>query len=53
MSLLFLFTLAVRDTQQMVNVRLDRHNLPRFLLHRAVLVIELPFPRRQLAAFFF
>ena len=53
LSLLFLFALAVRDAQQMVNVGLDRHGLPHFLLRRAVLGIERLFPRRQLAAFFF
>lgn len=53
LSLLFLFALAVRDTQQMVNVGLDRHGLPHFLLRRAVLGIERLLPRRQLAAFFF
>ena len=52
LSLLFLFALAVRDAQQMVNVGLDRHGLPHFLLRRAVLGIERLFPRRQLAAFF-
>ena len=34
------FALAVRDTQQMVNVGLDRHGLPHLLLRRAVLGIE-------------
>ena len=53
LSLLFLFALAVRDTQQMVDIGLDRHGLPHFLLHRAVLGIERLFPRRQLAALFF
>lgn len=53
LSLLFLFALAVRDTQQMVDVGLDRHGLPHLLLRRAVLGIECLFPRRQLAAFFF
>ena len=53
LSLLFLFALAVRNAQQMVNVGLDRHGLPHFLLRRAVLSIERLFPRRQLAAFFF
>ena len=53
LSLLFLFALAVRDAQQMVNVDLDRHGLPHFLLRRAVLGIEHLFLRRQLAAFFF
>ena len=53
LSLLFLFALAVRDAQQMVNVGLDRHGLPHFLLRRAVLGIECLFPRRQLAALFF
>lgn len=53
LSLLFLFVLAVRDTQQMVDIGLDRHGLPHFLLRRAVLSIERLFPRRQLAAFFF
>ena len=53
LSLLFLFALAVRDAQQMVNVGLDRHGLPHFLLRRAVLGIERLFLRRQLAAFFF
>lgn len=53
LSLLFLFVLAVRDTQQMVDVGLDRHGLPHFLLRRAVLGIERLFPCRQLAAFFF
>lgn len=53
LSLLFLFALAVRDTQQMVNIGLDRHGLPHFLLRRAVLGIERLFLRRQLAAFSF
>ena len=53
LSLLFLFVLAVRDTQQMVDIGLDRHGLPHFLLCRAVLGIERLFLRRQLAAFFF
>ena len=53
LSLLFLFVLAVCDAQQMVDVGLDRHGLPHFLLRRAVLGIERLFPRRQLAAFFF
>ena len=53
LSLLFLFALAVRDTQQMVDVGPDRHGLPHFLLRRAVLGIERLFLRRQLAAFFF
>ena len=53
LSLLFLFALAVRDTQQMVDIGLDRHGLPHFLLRRAVLGIERLFLRRQLAAFFF
>ena len=53
LSLLFLFALAVRDAQQMVDVGLDRHGLPHFLLRRAVLGRERLFPRRQLAAFFF
>ena len=53
LSLLFLFALAVRDTKQMVDVCLDSHGLPHFLLRRAVLSIERLFPRRQLAAFFF
>lgn len=53
LSLLFLFVLAVRDTQQMVDIGLDRHGLPHFLLCRAVLGIEHLFLRRQLAAFFF
>ena len=53
LSLLFLFALAVRNAQQMVNVGLDRHGLPHFLLRRAILDIECLFPRRQLAAFFF
>ena len=53
LSLLFLFALAVRDAQQMVDVGFDRHGLPHFLLRRAVLGIERLFPRRQLAAFFF
>lgn len=53
LSLLFLIALAVRDAQQMVNVGLDRHGLPHFLLRRAVLSIERLFLRRQLAAFFF
>ena len=47
------FALAVRDAQQMVDICLDRHGLPHFLLRRAVLSIERLFPRRQLAAFFF
>ena len=53
LSLLFLFALAVRGTQQMVDIGPDRHDLPHFLLCRAVLGIERLFPRRQLAAFSF
>lgn len=53
LSLLFLFVLAVRDAQQMVDVGLDRHGLPHFLLRRSVVSVECLFPRRQLAAFFF
>ena len=53
LSLLFLFALAVRDAQQMVDVGFDRHGLPHFLLRRAVLGLERLFLRRQLAAFFF
>ena len=53
LSLLFLFVLAVRDTQQIVDIGLDCHGLPHFLLCRAVLGIERLFLRRQLAAFFF
>ena len=53
LSLLFLFALAVRDTQQMVDVGLDRHGLPHFLLRQTVLGIERLFLCRQLAAFFF
>ena len=53
LSLLFLFVLAVRDTKQMVDVGLDRHGLPHFLLRRAALGIERLFLCRQLAAFFF
>ena len=37
LSLLFLFVLAVRDTQQMVDIGLNRHGLPHFLLRRAAL----------------
>lgn len=53
LSLLFLFALAARNAQQMVNVGLDRHGLPHFLLRRSVISVECLFPRRQLAAFFF
>ena len=53
LSLLFLFALAVRNAQQMVDVGLDRHGLPHFLLRRSVISVECLFPRRQLAAFFF
>ena len=53
LSLLFLSALAVRDAQQMIDIGLDRHGLPHFLLCRAVLGIERLFLRRQLAAFFF
>ena len=53
LSLLFLFALAARDTQQMINVGLDRHGLPHFILRRSVVSVECLFPRRQLAAFFF
>ena len=53
LSLLFLFALAVRNAQQMVNVGLDRHGLPHFILRRSVVSVECLFPRRQLAAFFF
>ena len=53
LPLLFLILAPVRHAQQIVNVGLDRHGLPHFLLRRAVLGIERLFPRRQLAAFFF
>ena len=50
---MFLFVLAVRDTQQMVDIGLDCHGLPHLLLRRSVVSVECLFPRRQLAAFFF
>jgi len=53
LSLLFLFVLAVRDAQQMINIGLDRHGLPHLLLCRSVVSVECLFPRRQLAAFSF
>ena len=53
LSLLFLFALAIRDAQQMIDIGLDRHGLPHLLLRRSVVSVECLFPRRQLAAFFF
>ena len=53
LSLLFLFVLAVRDAQQMIDIGLDRHGLPHLLLRRSVVSVERLFLRRQLAAFFF
>ena len=53
LSLLFLFALAIRDAQQMIDIGIDRHGLPHLLLRRSVVSVECHFSRRQLAAFFF
>lgn len=53
LPLLFLILASVRHAQQMVNVCLDRHGLPHFLLGGPVLGVQGLFLRRQLAALFF
>lgn len=53
LPLLFLILASVRHAQQMVNVCLDRHGLPHFLLGDPVLGVHGLFLRRQLAALFF
>lgn len=53
LSLLFLIFALVRQTEQIIDIRFDRHSLPHFLLGRPVLGIEGFFPRRKFAALFF
>ena len=53
LPLLFLILAPVRHAQQIVNVGLDRHGLPHFLLGCPVLGVQGLFLRRQLAALFF
>ena len=53
LSLLFLIFALVRQAEQMIDIRLDRHGLPHFLLGRPVLGIEGFFSRCKFAAFFF
>ncbi|CAN4002250.1 IrrE N-terminal-like domain-containing protein, partial [Dysosmobacter welbionis] len=53
LSLLFLIFLPVRQAQQMVNVCLDRHGRPHFLLRFPVLGVQFLFPCCQSAALFF
>lgn len=53
LPLLFLILASVRHAQQMVNVCLDRHGLPHFLLGYPILGVQGLFLRRQLAALFF
>ena len=53
LPLLFLILAPVRHAQQIVNVCLDRHGLPHFLLGGPVLGVQGLFLRRQLAALFF
>ena len=53
LPLLFLILAPVRHAQQMVNIGLDRHGLPHFLLGSPVLGVQGLFLRRQLAALFF
>lgn len=53
LPLLFLVLAPVRHAQQIVNVGLDRHGLPHFLLSGPVLGIQGLFLRRQLSALFF
>ena len=53
LPLLFLILAPVRHAQQIVNVGLDRHGLPHFLLGGPVLGVQSFFLRRQLAALFF
>ena len=53
LSLLGLIFPPVRMAEQMIDIRLDRHGLPHFLLGRPVLGIEGFFSRCKFAAFFF
>ena len=53
LPLLFLILAPVRHAQQIVNVGLDCHGLPHFLLGGPVLGVQGLFLRRQLAALFF
>lgn len=53
LSLLLLIFALVCQPQQMVDIRLDRHSLPHFLLGRPILGIESFFLRRKFAALFF
>lgn len=53
LPLLFLILAPVCHAQQIVNVGLDRHGLPHFLLGGPVLGVQGLFLRRQLAALFF
>ena len=53
LPLLFLILASVRHAQQIVNIGLDRHGLPHFLLGCPVLGVQGLFLRRQLAALFF
>ena len=53
LPLLFLILAPVRHAQQTVNVGLDHHGLPHFLLGGPVLGVQGLFLRRQLAALFF
>lgn len=53
LTLLFLILAPVRHAQQIVNVGLDRHGLPHFLLSGPVLGVQGLFLRRQLAVLFF
>ena len=53
LPLLFLILAPVRHAQQIVNVGLERHGLPHFLLGCPVLGVQGLFLRCQLAALFF
>lgn len=53
LPLLFLILAPVRHAKKLVNIGLDRHGLPHFLLGGPVLGVQGLFLRRQLAALFF
>ena len=53
LPLLFLILAPICHAQQIVNVGLDRHGLPHFLLDGPVLGVQSFFLRCQLAALFF
>ena len=52
-SLLFLIFALIRQSEQMIDIRLDRHDLSHFLLGCPVLGIKSFFPCREFSALFF